>query len=111
FTLKSLVREVVGSDQILIQSGSNVVIWNVFSGDFSDEGNVLRQKYGHQIEEKRRSGVRVAIPDEPVERGRLFAVLPSDTSTPLPFHIDADFFPTTDRKRIILDEDYQSEWN
>jgi hypothetical protein len=29
----------------------------------------------------------------------------------LPFHVNADFYPTNDRKRVIFAEDYQSEWN
>jgi hypothetical protein len=29
----------------------------------------------------------------------------------LPFHLNADFYPSNDRKRIILGDDYQSLWN
>jgi hypothetical protein len=72
----------------------------------------LRTRYEWQIEAHRRSQVRLALPlHSPVSAGRLFAVLPTDTTTPLPFHINADFFPTIDRKRIHFDNGYQAEWN
>ena len=29
----------------------------------------------------------------------------------MPFHINADFFPSNDRKHVILGDDYQSQWN
>ncbi|MBE7556760.1 MAG: hypothetical protein HS126_37415 [Anaerolineales bacterium] len=64
-----------------------------------------------QIEDKRQSNILVAIPDEPLTSGRLFAVLPTETIVPLPFHLNADFFPTNDRKHIIFGNDYQSDWN
>ncbi len=31
--------------------------------------------------------------------------------TGLQFHVNADFFPSSDRKKIIFEADYQSEWN
>lgn len=43
--------------------------------------------------------------------GRLFAGLPTATTIPLSLHISADFFPTTDRKRIHFDGGYQAAWN
>jgi hypothetical protein len=53
----------------------------------------------------------IAIPQADLENGLLCACLPSQHTTGLPFHINADFFPSNDRKRIILEQDYQSIWN
>ena len=41
----------------------------------------------------------------------LCVCLPTEHKTGLPFHINADFFPTNDRKRVILDNGYQAKWN
>ena len=41
----------------------------------------------------------------------LCACLPTEHDVGLPFHLNADFFPSNDRKRVIFAEDYQSEWN
>jgi hypothetical protein len=86
--------------------------WLLLNGDFAAEAEALRAAYPWQIEPHRRSQVRLALPlDGGAEPGRLFAVLPTDAATPLPFHINADFFPTTDRKRIHFGDGYQAAWN
>jgi hypothetical protein len=41
----------------------------------------------------------------------LCACLPNEQDIPLPFYINADFFPSNDRKHVLLADDYQSEWN
>ena len=40
-------------------------------------------------------------------------LFPTEQSTGLPFHIDADFFPASDRKSIAFGDSYdpRSEWN
>ena len=97
-------------DQRLIDDGSNTLVWQIFRGDFSDTSRNLRSKFG-DILANRKSIVEIAVPDMPLDNGLLFAFLPSETHTGLPFHINADFFPSPDRKRILLDVDYKSEWN
>ncbi|MBC8492320.1 MAG: hypothetical protein H8D43_00940, partial [Chloroflexi bacterium] len=104
------VQRAVEGDDILIQDGDQVLIWRICRGGFQDEAVQLRRHYSW-IEAKRHSDVLLAIPDELPDSGRLFAVLPSEMGIPLPFHINADFFPTSDRKRIIFGDDYQSDWN
>jgi hypothetical protein len=85
---------------------------SLLQGDFAAEAAELRASYPWQIESHRASGVTVALPlTSFLEQGRLFASLPTETTAPLPFHVNADFFPTTDRKRIHLDSGYQAEWN
>ena len=85
-------------------------IWHLLHGDFSERAEILRAEHT-QIEEKRSSKVMLAIPTNDAQVGLLCACLPTEHNTELPFHINADFFPTNDRKRIILSDDYQSKWN
>ncbi len=109
--VRSVLLEDLQNDFLRIQKGSRTEIWHIFHGEFDDEACRLHKGYS-QIELKRNSQVVLAIHDEnEIEKGRLFAVLPSETEIPLPFYINADFFPSSDRKRILFSKDYQGEWN
>jgi hypothetical protein len=56
--------------------------------------------------------VAVAIAEKAADLNGLFcACLPTEQHTELPFHINADFYPSTDRKRILLSDDHQGAWN
>ena len=116
--IKRIERTSVGDNQIdLLDETGRTITWLLFNGDFATAATQLRAQYPWQIEDKRHSGVRLAIPTTGLAgSGRLFAVLPTDSTIPLPGHINADFFPTTDRKRIHFDAGlkaggYQAEWN
>jgi len=109
--VKRIERLTERDDAILVAEGDRTCCWHIFHGSFKHDADRLRALHPMQIERKKSSDVLLAIPDEPMDNGRLYAVLPSDTTIPLPFHINADFFPSSDRKRIILESDYQSEWN
>ena len=87
--------------------------WRVFGGTFRSAAVQLRAEYGDVIEASRSSDVRVAVSDSTPVSGLLFATLPTEQSTGLPFHIDADFFPASDRKSIAFGDSYdpRSEWN
>ncbi|MEJ2747871.1 MAG: hypothetical protein P8183_08170 [Anaerolineae bacterium] len=111
--IKRIERVIVSDNQINLQDEmGQTAIWLLFNGDFTAAAEQLRAQYPWQIEDKRRSKVRLAVPTAGLAGpGRLFAVLPTDSTVPLPGHINADFFPTTDRKRIHFDGGYQTEWN
>ncbi|GAP63514.1 hypothetical protein ARMA_1937 [Ardenticatena maritima] len=98
--------------QMIVSEGApeNDRIWYLFQGDFTEESVNLKQKY-KQIEDKRSSKVTLAVSDASLEKGLVYAYLPTTYNAGLPFHINADFYTTNDRKRIILENDYQSEWN
>ncbi len=54
------------------------------------------------------------VPDEFLHQhvqGRLYNYLPTDIDTRLPFQINGDFFPSTDRKSIDNDHPNHREWN
>lgn len=98
-------------DWLLVLKGTQPVKWRILQGDFHDSAFEMRKRYGGLIEEKRKSVIKIAIPEEPIDNGLLYAFLPSETRTGLPFHINADFYPSQDRKRILFEQTFQSEWN
>ncbi|MBC8503891.1 MAG: DUF3883 domain-containing protein [Chloroflexi bacterium] len=103
-----LVKE---ENELLLDDGNQLIKWSMFEGNFDLSSRAMRQKFGELIEKKRTAIVKVAIPEEPLENGLLYAFLPSETHTGLPFHINADFYPSPDRKRILFDQDFRSDWN
>lgn len=93
-----------------IRDGVSVAKWYLIRASFRTKGEQLRQQSG--VPHKRKTDVCVAIPlGEANEEGLLYAYLSTQHTTSLRFHINADFFPTTDRKRVILGDDYQGRWN
>ena len=52
--------------------------------------------------EARVSSIGVRVAPEPLQEGLLYAFLPTEHSTGLPLHINADFFPESDRKAVIF---------
>lgn len=106
-------ERVTEGDTVIISQGSseNDRVWRMLHGDFQSEGDSLRHQHYGRIEEKRSANVMIALPDDKLSSGLLCAYLPTEEAPGLPFHINADFFPSNDRKRIILVDDYQSQWN
>lgn len=100
-------------EQILVSDGNkeNDHIWNIIEGDFETSAKALREKNPGRIEEKRSYEVKLALPEKLFLTGLFCVCLPTEHKTDLPFHINADFFPSSDRKKIILESDYQSQWN
>ena len=106
-------KPIVEGSEILIDCGNTSRVWRVLEGSFDDLASRLRRRFASQIENSRSCHVRVGIPDSPLGSGLLYATLPTKHSTGLPFHIDADFFPTSDRNSIAFEDahDHRSEWN
>jgi hypothetical protein len=107
------VQRVDEGDDVLISVGetNRDSRWHIIRGDFKTVADELRARHGSRIEEKRLANVAVAVPAGEFETGLLCAGLPTEHDIGLPFHVNADFFPTNDRKRVILGSDFQSEWN
>ena len=111
-TCKKLERLDDGDSLILSESGNpNDRVWHLIRGDFSGVATRLKEKHPGRIEEKRQATLTLALSETVREVGLICACLPTQYVTGLPFHINADFFSTSDRKRIVLEDDYQSEWN
>jgi hypothetical protein len=105
------LQRILENDSLIISDGTKDRIWHLLRGEFNQEANRLRSVHANRIEPKRTANVVIAFPEEPFDRGLLCACLPTQQETGLPFHINADFFPNSDRKRLILEQEYQSEWN
>ena len=110
---KRKFERVSEGDTLIISQGSpdKDRFWRLLQGDFQSEAERLRLRYPERIEEKRAANVVVALPDEMLNAGLLCACLPTEEAPGLPFHVNADFFPSNDRKHVILGDGYQSQWN
>ena len=108
-----VVTKKVSGNTVQIDQDGDVRCWRVLEANFSDDGIKLKARYGGSIDQGRSDRVRVAVPDSILNDGLLFATLPTEQSTGLPFHIDADFYPASDRKSIAFGDthDPRSEWN
>ncbi len=101
------------NDTLILSDGdtANDRIWKIIEGDFLKAAENLREAHPNKIEEKKSSKVTIAIPNDDQPSGLICAYLPTQQDTKLPFHINADFFTTMDRKRIHLSDGFQSAWN
>lgn len=109
----TILRRIDEGDRLTLSNSdeSNDQIWHLIRKDFKEEGQRLRAEHPDKIEEKWSTEVTIAISEKEKDKGLLCVCLPSQYETGLPFYINADFFPSNDRKRIIFEADYQSEWN
>lgn len=98
--------------EIIVEAGGVTRLWKRVAAEFIQEANTLRNRYGASIEAKRKCNVTLAVPiDSLPEGGLLYAALPTEHDIALPVLINADFYPSSDRKRILFDQDFQGEWN
>ena len=86
-------------------------VWHLLKGEFEQEAETLRSKYPGRIEPKRSCRITIAIPQENECNGLFCATLPTEQETGFPFHINAEFFTSNDRKRLNLTAGYEAEWN
>lgn len=105
------LERLVDKDSLIINDGKQDRIWHLFRGDFREDADELRREHVNRIEDKRTAELTLAVPEHQLDSGLLCAYLPTQQQTGLPFHLNADFFPSSDRKRIILESDFQSDWN
>jgi len=105
-----LIERILSNNELLIND-EETHTFLLLSGAFQESAGLLKKRYANLIEPKRSDKVSIALPLDTSETGFLYATLPTQHESGLPFHINADFFPTNDRKGIIFEDDYQSEWN
>ena len=94
--------------------GDNVELWHILRADASARAAALYAAHP-RLEGLRRStsiSIGVRVDPEPLQEGLLYAFLPTEHSTGLPLHINADFFPESDRKAIIFKgHQHEHAWN
>jgi hypothetical protein len=83
--------------------------WLMLNGDFAKEAHSFFAS-NPTLDGRRRSSVSLAVPLAGEVHGLLCAYLPTDESSRLPLHVNADFFPGSDRRRLLV-EGPRGEWN
>jgi Domain of unknown function (DUF3883) len=97
-------------DGLRISDGGTSSFWRVIRGSFENEARRLKTEPG--VSHDRSSEVTIALPKGEEElNGVLFAFLPTQQHTGLPFHFNADFFTSPDRKRIPFENTHEGRWN
>jgi hypothetical protein len=104
-----------GTDLIVsFHPGDEVEHWHILRADAAARVAALYASHP-RLEGLRRStriSIGVRVDPEPVKGGLLYAFLPTEQSTGLPLHINADFFPESDRKAVIFAGlQHEQAWN
>jgi len=99
-------------DELVVDRDGVTTSWLLVRGEFDDYKQMAKERLGG-IVSKRSATVTMAIPEDPLDlEGLLFCGLPTRQPSQLPFHVNAHFFPSSDRKHIDLQgESYQVDWN
>ncbi|MBN2465967.1 DUF3883 domain-containing protein [candidate division WOR-3 bacterium] len=109
--LKLRVEQTSAEGRIKVSGEGQTRTWMALRESFVGDAESLRQRHPELLDDKRTSNVTVAIPLDHDEDGLLYAVLPTQQMTGLPLHINADFYTSSDRKKVVFEHEYQSEWN
>ncbi|MEC5218729.1 hypothetical protein RCH09_003703, partial [Actimicrobium sp. GrIS 1.19] len=104
-----------GSDLIVsFRPSGEVEQWHILRADVAE--SAARLYASHPRLESLGRGTKISIglriDPEPLAEGVLYAFLPTEQSTGLPMHINADFFPESDRKAVIFaGHQHEQAWN
>ncbi len=104
-----------GSDLIVsFRPSGEVEHWHILRADVADAAQRLYATHP-RLETLHRStkiSIGLRINPEPLSEGLLYAFLPTEQLTGLPLHINADFFPESDRKAVIFaGHQHEQAWN
>ena len=92
----------------------NIQRWHILRTDAAEAANRLYLEHPQLKTKHRSTKISIGFRTEPqsVDAGLLYAFLPTEQSTGLPIHINADFFPEPDRKTVVLNgHQFQKAWN
>ena len=106
-----------GEDSDVIVSfrpSGEVEEWHILRADAIEAAKSLYEIHP-RLESLHRStkiSIGLRIDPEPLADGLLYAFLPTEQSSGLPLHINADFFPESDRKAVIFaGHQHEQAWN
>lgn len=104
-----------GSDLIVsFRPTGAVEQWHILRADTADAAQRLYATHP-RLEKLHRStkmSIGLRIDPEPMADGLLYAFLPTEQLTGLSLHINADFFPESDRKAVIFaGHQHEQAWN
>jgi Protein NO VEIN, C-terminal len=88
--------------------------WYVIRADAEQKAAPLREKYPAIERLARQTDIQIAFNLSKSDKrlGKLFAYLPTEQDSPVPCHINGDFFPEQNRKALVLSgEQHERHWN
>ena len=88
--------------------------WYVIHLNAEKAARPLKEKFGRlqDLDPQTRAQIAFRVDDHDERTGRLFAYLPTEQDSPVPCHINADFFPEPTRKTLVLSgEQHKRYWN
>lgn len=88
--------------------------WFVIHLDAEEAARPLKKKFVAIERLDRQTTIQVAfrLDDDERHNGLIFAYLPTEQESPIPCHINADFFPEQTRKSLVLSgEQHERYWN
>ena len=104
-----------GSDLIVsFHPSGEVEHWHILR---ADAGDAAQRLYGAHpvlapLNRSTEIGIGLRVVPKLLPEGLLYAFLPTEQSSGLPLHINADFFPEADRKAVIFSgHQHQQAWN
>ena len=104
-----------GSDLIVsFRPDGNDEYWHILRADASETAKRLYNAHSVLAPLNRSTEVGIGLRTYPglLAEGLLYAFLPTEQSSGLPLHINADFFPEPDRKAVIFaGHQHQQAWN
>jgi hypothetical protein len=114
--VKSAERQNLGENRVRLSHAPEASEddWYVISADAGTAAEPLREEYVQIEKLGRQTCLQIAFPLNSEERkqSRIFAYLPTEQQSPLPCHINADFFPEQNRKALVLSgEQHERYWN
>lgn len=112
--LECTIDRSIGNEfMIEFQPDDIVEMWHILRANAASKMTDLFDAYPQLEQLQRNTDISIAIRIEPkpLEKGLLYAYLPTEQRTQLPLHINADFFPESDRKSIIFSGKHERAWN
>ena len=104
-----------GSDLIVsLRPGGEVEQWHILRADAADAAKRLCGTHPQLASLDRCTEVGIGLRTDPelLPEGLLYAFLPTEQSSGLPLHVNADFFPESDRKAVIFaGHQHEQAWN
>ena len=88
--------------------------WYILRADAADAAQRLYTKHPNleTLQRSTKISIGLRIDPKPLSEGLLYAFLPTEQLTALPLHINADFFPESDRKAVIFaGHQHEQAWN
>lgn len=104
--IETLMLTSSGSNDAVVTASSGTTTYRMYQVPLNQEVQQEAHRRG------RRTILQLALPlEEPDAKGLLYAFLPTRDEIGLPLHINADFYPNTDRKGLLWDEADKRGWN